>query len=872
MYQKISLNGSWQCQGEDSRGNPISFPGTVPGCVHTDLIRHGLLPADLFWRDNALSCQWVESKSFRYSRRFVVDDPGANPELVFEGLDTFCEIYLNHRLLGRCFDMFLPYTFSAEGILKKGENLLEVIFFPPAQRPLTKNRKGAFSTQRLECRRMQCTYGWDWVERFVTMGIYRPVYLRFSSSMTLAQVYLYTKAADAQSAQEVAELSFLRSALGGHVDILVLSPKGQEVCRQSFYCEEPSAKIYLDILSPALWMPNGWGRQPLYELQVRIDGQMACVQKFGIVTARILQAPDAPDSDFAQKCRQLQQCAGGPQYDKNQSFSGFQLLVNGRPVFCKGANWVPCEPFPSAETPEKITALLELAKAAGINMLRVWGGGIFEQDFFYDECDRLGIMVTQDFMMACGEYPEEDPSFLEALRQEARAAALRLRNHPCLMWWTGDNENAVNGFDLCKNFPGRTVALKAIAPVLCQYDPQRRFLLSSPWGGNRYASKTAGTTHNTQFLGTMLNQCLVTDDYKEYLKEFTARFIAEEPCLGAAEETSLRQFMTWADILETEDIWRFHTKTNPALSKEIFDYIKGFAENIFGPFCNGRDRLMKLKYLQYEWIRVSMENARRNQGFCGGILYWMLNDCWPAAAGWALLDYYARPKAGYYSFRRCAKPVMTSIDREGDMLNVYLCNDSPLSRTVRLSVHVLDYSRHSFCTISTQAVLAAANTSCIVTAFPLSGLGPHGLLISELRSAEGGEVPSMGVTGEEVAGGGGIPGGEVAGGETAGGSVDGMGVAGGGSISGGEVGGGEIIDRAFYKQGNLRLSQAVPVDIAAQDANHLTLVSDHYLHLVCCTGGIFEDNYFFMMPGETRTISYRPLADAQPEAAACLLL
>ncbi len=807
-FRRISLNGEWIGRGLDEHDQWIQFTGVVPGCVHTDFIREKIIDYDIYWRDNHKRCQWIEKKSFTYERHFILDekmfDKGfAGAKLVFEGLDTYCDIYLNEKHLGSCDNMFISYTFEVEKHLQFGENKLEVVFLSPLFTEQKKKRAGAFTTERLYTRRMQCTYGWDWVARFVTMGIFKDVYLSFGNDVSISHTYLYTKEADEHSAQVIAEICLENYEKGAMLEIELQSPDGEIVYHNARYCRESMIKEYLDVMEPKRWYPNGYGEQPLYRFIVKIEEKIVQEEVFGIVTSRILREPDKKGSSYYQKCMELKKTVGAEEYDHNEEFSGFELLVNGIGVMCKGADWVPCEPFPSAESREKIAKILRMARDAGVNMLRVWGGGIFEQDFFYEECDRLGIMVTQDFLMACGEYPEDEKWFLEALKEEAKCAALRLRNHPCLMWWTGDNENAVKGSDEEEAFPGRTASLQAIFPVLNQYDPQRRFLISSPWGGDMYASKTVGTTHNTQFLGEFFTDAVNVGDYKEYLKEFTARFIAEEPSLGAAERKTLRHFMTDEDILETEDMWLSHTKTNPALERELFEYSKLLAENLFGRFKDGEDRLIKLQYLQYEWIRISMENARRNKGFCNGILYWMLNDCWPAASGWALIDYYNYPKAAYYSFKRSAKDVITSINREEDKLKIYICNDSLNDQSMEMKVSILNYKTNVVSELSCRQLICPKAKSTIIEEIPTDVLKDQELLVCELRSKE---------------------------------KLD-------------------LIDRSFYKKGTLSFEESIPPEIVERSCDSVTIRANQYTHIVRLEGDCeFEDNYFSLMSGEERTL------------------
>lgn len=795
--KKIDLNGIWSAIGKNEKNEDICFTGRVPGCVHTDLIQNGIIDYDIFWRDNYEKCQWIEKESFTYSKVFVIKEIPPGAKLTFEGLDTYCDIHLNGHPIGHCENMFISHTFPVDNLLNIGQNLLEVTFYSPVFTKNLPKRKGAFTTERLYTRRMQCTYGWDWVARFVTMGIFKDVYITYGNEVKVEDAYIYTAAVDSYGAQVVAEVNLENYQQGALVELVLTAPNGEIVYSNTRFCNERMLKEYMDVAQPQLWYPNGYGEQPLYYCCIKIDGKEAYQETVGIRSSRICCLPDTVDSEKYHKCLELQKTVGGANYDHNRKFFGFELLINGVSIMCKGADWVPCEPFPSAENKEKITKILELAKAAHVNMIRVWGGGIFEQNHFYSECDRLGILVTQDFLMACGEYPEEDPAFLDALRAEAKCVALRLRNHPCLVWWTGDNENAVKGSDSQQAFPGRTAALQAIFPVLCQYDPHRRFLVSSPWGGDYYASKTAGTTHNTQFLGEFLPYIAQIQDYKEYLKEFTARFIAEEPILGAVERKSLLRFMTEQDILEGEEMWLSHTKTNPALSKELFDYSKEFAQVMLGDFSDGEDRLIKLQYMQYEWIRITLENARRNKGFCSGILYWMLNDCWPAASGWSIIDYYNCPKAAYYSLKRCAKQVLVSVDRDAEQLLVYVSNDSLEAVHGEITIQVWNLETDTAKILVQEEITCPAAKAIITHTFQVDVLGDKEILVCELANQ----------------------------------------------------------DRGFYKKGNLAFTLADAPQVTAVTENTITLKAEKYTHIVQLEGNCeFEDNYFSMLPGEERMV------------------
>ncbi len=801
----ISLNGAWMgsCLSADGK-EAFAFSGSVPGCVHTDLMGSHI-PLDLYYRDNADACQWIEDRDWKYTKTFCVATVPEKPWLVFDGLDTYADITLNGCVIGSADNMFIRHRFDVSGVLRAGENTLSVRFRSPVREVQGMEEcSGAFTRERMHTRRMQCTYGWDWVARFVTCGIWRDVYLEYGDDFGVKNAYIYTENLCGDLAQIVVEAELENYENGSFIELKVKAPDGNTVCRRRYFCREASFKQYVDIPNAQLWYPVGYGDQPLYTLEL---GNKA--YRFGIRTVVIEQRPDEIGSAYYNKCLEIKDTVSGRIYDHNEEFSGFRLRINGTPIMCKGANWVPCEPFPSAETDDKITALLSLAQEAGLNMLRVWGGGIFEKPHFYSECDRLGILVTQDFLMACGEYPEYKESFIEQVRKEAEFAAYELRNHPCLVWWSGDNENAVFGNDEAEDHHGRTVVHNAIMPVLSKLDPKRRFLISSPYGGNFYASKTVGTTHNTQYLGESIFPYIRnTDmtDYKEYFSTLLARFIAEEPTLGAISLPSLKKFMNESDIFDDDGMWNYHMKGNPALPFTLFDLLQDFARKVLGEFTDGADRYFKLKYNQFEWVRITMENIRRNLGFANGLIYWMWNECWPASAGWAFVDYYCLPKAAFYSFKRCAGELLASIAKS-DEYDIYLCNDGLSARQVTVDLacikegKVVHIAEHSVC--------IEAQTSNKVCGLPLAELPEGAMLICDISSECG-------------------------------------------------------CDRAFYIEGTLPLVKCGAPAIVEQTGNSITLTAAEYIHAVELEGEfVFEDNYFSLLPGETRTIGFRCAQNGQ---------
>ncbi len=701
----------------------MSFIGHVPGSTLNDLVRAGLTPTDLFYRDNPEHVQKFERADWLYTRTFLLppeikEEERAQAVLVFERLDTYAAITLNGIPIGETDNGYIEHSFPVGHALTAGENTLEVHLKSPLAFPQGKPKlEGAFTTERLYTRRMQCTYGWDWTMRFVTTGI-GETYLTFPApGVALQDIYIYTSALDDDGAALGIDVTLAETSGEGVLDFVIIGEDGTELRRISRFCREHFFRLHLDIAAPALWYPRGYGKQPLYTLCIRQGGRLLACEEFGIRTLRILELPDEPGSPFARRAEELKRSPHSAEYNKNESSSGFILKVNGERILAQGANWVPLSPFETEGLEEKITRVLELAASAGVNFIRVWGGGQIERPHFYRECSRLGILVAQDFFMACGAYPEKEEWFIRALGREADYAVRVLRNHPCLAWWHGDNENAVNGSDLDRDYRGRDSAYRGLAPSVLALDPYRRFLPSSPFGGATYASNTAGTTHNTQYLSYIFPYYETSDlsDFKEYLEDFSARFISEEPIFGAASHAALLRMMSDADIFEPPlTMWKYHTQGNPALSRDLFDYYHDIAQKLFGAFRDGADRLFKLQYLQCELTRLTLERTRRDRWFCAGMVYWMLADCWPAASGWSLIDFYGEPKPALYTFRRTASELSPSLSRRGSSLALVIDSIAREAKNITLSVYrIREESAHL---LSRSEVLISAGgkfeTSC----------------------------------------------------------------------------------------------------------------------------------------------------------------
>lgn len=824
MRTILSLNGCWNGSYQISGGQPIQFKGNVPGCAHTDLLQEGKIK-DPFFEYQSMECRFIETAVFDYKKEFNFEEEPEGMHVCFSCLDTYCDVWLNEKHLGFCDNMFLPWEFDITKELKKGLNQLHVRFYPPAEQVKDcPEYEASFTTERIHIRRMQCTFGWDWVDRFVTMGIPGDVKLCREEETEIDHVYVTTAAIDSYGAELALQAEFSKIGADAGLVWSVLSPQGECVWQQRRKIAEHTIRQRVSIAEPELWWPNGYGEQPLYTLRMTVvDGKEQIVQEqeipFGIRTIRVLELQDKEGSDNWRISKELQEIPHIHETDWNEEYVGFQVLVNGCPVFCQGANWVPCEPFPSAVAPERLRELLQLAKEAHLTMLRVWGGGMIESDTFYEICDELGILVIQDFLMACGQYPEEKTEFLDTLRREAEAAVKRIRNHPSLAWWTGDNENSAEGHLEMEEYRGRRAANLALEPVVHRLDSYRRFMPSSPYGGKPYKSVTCGTAHGTMHLFWQFGQFRDSDlsNYHEFMDSGLSRFNGEIPIFGAPALSSMRRFLS-EECLYDDECLEFHTKNNPVgLLREfsLYQGHKAFAEKLLGAFRDDEDKLLKMRCIQYEWVRYMMELYRRNRAYAGGALFWMYNDCWPSDS-WAVVDYYGNPKAGWYAFKNSARPVMGSIDKKDGKYVLNVMNDG--RKDVEGTVKVALWNVHN--NLPEQELEMPFIT--------------YGNTVTELCRLDW-ELPEedyllvMDVITKEEA----------------------------------------YPYRTVYftkRIADLHLPSSSgerTVHITEQGTDFITLCADKYTHMVNLDGDyIFEDNYFTMLPGETRTIRFRQTAMA----------
>jgi len=789
----ITLNGTWQvCGYEDAAEAEIRLDVMVPGQIHDDLIRAKKIP-DPFWRDQAQQCQWVEDYNWCYRKEFEcpADFAGGWQVLECEGLDTFAAIRLNGVEIGRSDNMFIPHRFEVTGKLKKGKNVLEVDFQSHQQALAGKPSDkyfSCFSGDRVFARKMQCGFGWDWVHRLVTCGIWRPIRLVSYSQARIEDVYVCTKTIDNQMAEVNVELTVeQRNSSGITAELVMRDNEGKRVAEKRLETIKDISSHAFRLDAPRLWWPNGQGEQPLYSCEVTLfnaEGNILDEKRdsFGIRTVELDTTPDEKGCCFI-------------------------LKINGRPIFCKGGNWVPADPFPARIPAEKYQRLISQVARANINMLRGWGGGIYEPPAFWEACNRHGILIMQDFMLACADYPEDDPQFMQQLEKEFSLAIQMLRNHPALVLWTGGNELGMNS-DPQSNYSGRKIAEQISGPLCQKLDPNRPFLPTSPWGGKTNNDPAWGESHTSAWYDTGF---LLSDmrDYRRRISDCTFRFASESAIVGAPPLHSLRKFMSEDDIFGPDKaLWEYRTKDNPYNGIDAmthYDMLVKTAEQLYGRTEDPILRLRHMEYVQCEWIRLAMEAARRRMFFSSGLLFWMYNDCWPAS-GWSMLDYYGFAKAGWYGMKRACAPVIAALAPAGDHVELWMINDLPEKASVSYRLFVQPFSRSAEI-FQEDTILLPPNSTHKLADFPGDKLKPDIILICDSNH-------SMGT------------------------------------------------DRAIYYPGPLHDVLLPKTKLHVTQRNNgctgvVTITAEKYARVVTLEGDLdFSDNYFDLLPGKSREITW----------------
>ena len=667
--EKISLNKGWEFS---QVGKGEWLPATVPGTVHQDLIDNDKL-VNPFYGLNEEKVQWVEKEDWQYRTTFIVTKEQLARQaavLKFEGLDTYADIYLNGSLLERTDNMFVGYELPVKEVLREGENRLQVYFHSPIKQAMPQWETDGFDYPAdndhskirvsIYSRKAPYSFGWDWGIRLATSGIWRPVTLEFYDAVRIEDFYVHQESVNK-------ELAKVNNVL--EVKSVATAPQQAEVTLTYSYKNEPEVKeqknvtlqpgcneisLPIEIADPHLWMPNGWGEAALYdfELSVKVDGRVVASEKkrIGLRTVKVVLEDD-------------------------KDGKAFYFVVNGQPMFAKGSNFIPNDALLPNVTAERYYQLMKDVKDAHHNMIRVWGGGIYEDNRFYEAADEMGILVWQDFIFACTTYPS-DPNFLRRVAEEAEYNIKRLRNHASLAMWCGNNEiyegmrfwgwkrrykNPVIWEEMQEGY--NKLFHQLLPDMVKKYDGDRFYMHGSPYEANWGRPNTwkIADSHNW---GTWYGR----KPFESLDKELP-RFMSEFGFQSFPEMKTLATFAEPKDYALESKVMNAHQKAsigNALIKKTMalyYDVPEDFEELVY-----------KGLVLQGYGIRHGIEAHRRNRPYCMGSLYWQLNDSWPVVS-WSSIDYYGNWKAMHYQGKRAFAPVLLNVFQEGDDLCFYTLSD-----------------------------------------------------------------------------------------------------------------------------------------------------------------------------------------------------
>ena len=667
------------------------IPTTIPGGVHSALLVAGRIE-DPFYADIEKNCAWIEEREWWFRFHFTAERAAAGEQLrlIFHGLDTYATIWLDGEPLGQHENMFRPAIFDVtERLRSGGEHTIAIRFDPPLLRIAGKTLSTwGRNVERSAMRKAQFCFGWDWGPRLPTVGIWRPVELQRVRTAVISGVQFATVDLTADHARAVVKVRIEGERLGDSGDLrarIELTPPdgGTPVTSEIDLPGEDAldTTAYLTVEQPALWWTHDLGTPSLYGLRTTIlagDEPVATDERaVGIRTLTLDQSPDTEER--------------GTRF--------FRFVLNGTPIFARGCNWIPCESFIETIPASRYESLITAARDANMTILRIWGGGLWEHEAFYDTCDRLGIMIWQDFMFACAMYPEDDPVFVTEVGLEAEYQVRRLRSHPALALWCGNNENQwINDMNYW-NRPsppyGELYYHQMLPEVVARLDGHVPYWPGSPFGGDDHNDRRQGNVHNWDvWHGNMprrFGEEPQTDrspagvTWRRYADDM-GRFISEFGLHAAPVRETLAQVIPEDQLYHHSPLMDWHNKDNPK------DKGDNLMLTVTGVPATLEEYIDFSMIAQAEGLKFGIEHFRRRKPHCSGAIVWQLNDCWPVQS-WSVLDYYENGKAGYYYLKRVFSPVLASFrEMPGGGAELWITNDTlaPIRETVRVRLGRFD--------------------------------------------------------------------------------------------------------------------------------------------------------------------------------------
>jgi beta-mannosidase len=676
--RRIDLGGTdWTLSEMGGELGPL--PATVPGTVHTDLMAAGKIP-DPFLETNEKDVLWVLEKDWSWKRGFDVPVEvleRERVELVFEGIDTAATVFLNGGRVAESDNMYVPLRLDVKRLLRAGANELEVRIESPTR--VRRERTERCGLQLPECfdkasaylRKAPYSYSWDWGPELPTSGIWKPVRLEAFEARIVDVFPRVEMAADMKSAKLSVSVE-VESAAAGEAELaLNLAGHGVELeLAETVELAAGSSSHVLgfDVESPELWWPNGYGAQPLYDLAAALRAGGAELdsdeRRVGFRKVELIREADEVGETFYFK-------------------------VNGYPVFCRGANWIPDDSFLPRIARESLSESVDMAARANMNMLRVWGGGVYESEDFYDLCDRRGLLVWQDFCFACGMYPDHLDRFRESVRAEAEHNVRRLRGRTSLALFCGNNECHQGWFEWgWKNsgkwdrFYGERLYHQVLPGVVESLAPHVPYWPGSAYGGKTPSDQDSGDMHYWKVWHAK--------QPAENYETLTCRFLSEFGFEGGPAMKTVREFtaVPEAELHPVHPVMLHHERCSDGPAK-----LKQYLETEFGPATEDLALwVYRSQYVQAHCVGTALRHTRRRFPDCGGVLFWQHNDCWPVTS-WSCIDHRCRPKALWFQARRDFAPAAVSLADSGDELSAWVSGNRPEDAPGgEVSVKLLDFA------------------------------------------------------------------------------------------------------------------------------------------------------------------------------------
>lgn len=660
-----------------------SVQAHVPGDITNDLYLAGEIP-DPYYGDNYKRLDWIAKTDFDYTAQFELTEQQCESEdisIVAKGIDIFADIYINDKPVCSTNNMFVEYTPNIRDCVHAGCNTIRVKMHSTVNHMDTIDTEGyfgVFNIPRLFIRKAQCHFGWDWAPDLCGYGIWQDMYIVCRHRHRIENVNYWTS--NDGDVTVFTELSYCVNAtvddygiaiegtaevnLGDTLSHRIYAPDGSLVSECCIPVEGKKNFCNMHVDTPQLWWPSGYGEQPIYRYEVRLtrDGKEVSVSEgtMAFRTVELIQKPTGVDT------------------------IGFTLRINGTDVFVRGSNWVPVDCFTGAITNAKYEKLVSLAKEGNCNLLRVWGGGIYEKDIFYDLCDREGIMVWQDFMFACGDIPEDRPEWVQNTLHECEQQIKRLRVHPCIVYWCGGNEKT--GSYALQISRGDKFVDYALHGLVKTFDQTRPYVRQSPFSysdvGNNWRS---GETHCNSFEPS-LSKGIV--NYRKTMNETVTSFYSECAVMGPNSLETFNKFMPEENQWPMNDLWIDRLRDNPysAFRIPFAERQAIYVTDMYGTPTSLKDFTAKAMLVHSEMLSAEVDYARSKHEKTSGIVNWMYSDIWPTGT-WSVVDYYTEPKQAYYGLKRAYAPIRaTFVQTVDEKQELVLINDTREKRTFAVTI------------------------------------------------------------------------------------------------------------------------------------------------------------------------------------------